>query len=155
MYDFPISSSSPLFDMLAKILLEFLFNLPFWTYLPFALFTMCLVPLFSFQINAALDSFFEFWFQSISPDSKILRWPMPRILMPVQVIKRMELLVHHEESRWNNWNCTTYPRSYSSWMNSIYHQRIKPERDYDSHYCCNHGGGVNAGQVEGGACHQC
>jgi len=60
MYDFPISSSSPLFDMLAKILLEFLFNLPFWTYLSFALFTMCFVSLLSFQINAALDSSLDF-----------------------------------------------------------------------------------------------
>ena len=39
---------------------------------------------------------FEFisWlgFQSISSDSKILRWSVPRILMPVQVIGIMELL---------------------------------------------------------------
>ena len=86
MYDFPISSSSPIFDMLVKWLLEILFNLPFWIYLSFTLFTMCLVPLLSFQINAALDSSLNFWFQSTSSDSKILRWTAPRILMHVQVI---------------------------------------------------------------------
>jgi len=60
MYDFPIASSSPSFDMLVKLPLEFLFNLPFWTYLPFALFTMCSVSLLSFQENAALDSSLDF-----------------------------------------------------------------------------------------------
>ena len=40
-FDSPISSKSPLFDMLAILMLEFLLSLPFWTYLPFALFTMC------------------------------------------------------------------------------------------------------------------
>ena len=79
------------------------FNLPFWTYLCLALFTMCLVPLLSFQINAALDSSLNFWFQSISSDSKIHRWTVPRILMPVQAIWRFELPVHHEESSRSNW----------------------------------------------------
>ena len=60
MYDFPISSSSPIFDMLVKWLLEIHFNLPFWIYLSFTLFTMCLEPLLSFQINAALDSSLNF-----------------------------------------------------------------------------------------------
>ena len=86
MYDFAISSSSPIFDMLVKWLLEILFNLPFWIYLSFTLFTMCLVPLLSFQINTALDSSLNFWFQSTSSNSKILRWTAPRILMHVQVI---------------------------------------------------------------------
>ena len=81
MYDFPISSSSPSFDMLVKLLLEFLFNLPFWTYLPFVLFTMCSVSLLSFQENAALDSSLDSWFQSISSDSKKNRWSAPFILM--------------------------------------------------------------------------
>jgi len=57
---FQISSSSPSFDMLVKLLLEFLFNLPFWTYLPFVLFTMCSVSLLSFQVNADLDSSLDF-----------------------------------------------------------------------------------------------
>jgi len=60
MYDFPISSRSPPFDMLVKLILEFLFNLSFWTYLSFALFTMCLVHLLSSQTNAALDSSLDF-----------------------------------------------------------------------------------------------
>ena len=50
---------------------------------------------------------FEFisWlgFQSISFDSKLFRWFMPRVLMPVQAIWRIELLVHHEESSRSDW----------------------------------------------------
>ena len=46
---------------------------------------------------------FEFisWlgFQSISSDSKLFRLSVPHILMPVQVIWRFELPVHHEESK--------------------------------------------------------
>ena len=45
---------------------------------------------------------------------KTFRWFVACILMPVQVIWRMELLVHHEESRRSNWNCTTCPHSCSS-----------------------------------------
>ena len=121
-----------------KGLLEILFfNLPFWIYLSFTLFTMCLVPLLSFQINTALDSSLNFWFQSTSSNSKILRWTAPRILMHVQVIWRMELLVHHEESSWIG-NNTTCSHSCSCWMeNSKRHQRIKSEawaRLWHSHY---------------------
>jgi len=50
--------------MLVKLILEFLFNLYFWTYLSFDLFTMCLVPLLSFQINAA-------WIHPLISDSKV------------------------------------------------------------------------------------
>ena len=59
--------------------------------------------LISCPINASFDSSLDLWFQSISSDSKILRWSVPRILMPVQVIWRMELLVHHEESSRSSW----------------------------------------------------
>ena len=103
MYNFSISFSAPSFDMLVKLLLEFLFNLPFWTYLPFALFTMCSVSLLSFQINAVLNSSLDFLFQSISLTQKYLDRSIPRILMPVQVVRRMELLVHHEESSQSSW----------------------------------------------------
>ena len=61
MYDFPNFIQLTSF----KLLLEILFNLPFWTYLPFALFAMCSVSLLSFQINAILDSSLDFWLQSI------------------------------------------------------------------------------------------
>ena len=89
--------------MLVKLLLKFLFNLPFWTYLPFALFTMCSLSLLSFQINVVLDSPLDFWFQSIFLTQKYLDRSIPRILMPVQVVRRMELLVHHEESSRSSW----------------------------------------------------
>jgi len=132
MYNFSISFSSPSFDMLVKLLLEFLFNLPFWTYLPFALFTMCSVSLLSFQINAVLDSSLDFWFQSIFLTQKYLDISIPRILMPVQVIWRMELLVHHEESSWIG-NNTTCSQSCSCWMeNSKHYQRFKPEPHGDT-----------------------
>ena len=153
---FQISSSSPSFDMLVKLLLEFLFNLLFWTYLPFALFTMCSVSLLSFQVNADLDSSLDFWFQSISSDSKILRWSVPRILMPVQVIWRMELLVHHEESNWSSWKLY-HLLTFLLMLDEEFGAPPKNQayaRLWHSHYHCNHDGGVNAGLVEGGACRQ-
>ena len=131
MYNFSISFSSPSFDMLVKLLLEFLFNLPFWTYLPFALFTMCSVSLLSFQINVVLDSPLDFWFQSIFLTQKYLDRSIPRFLMPVQVVWRIELLVPHEEK---SKQLKTIPPAHflaHDWIkNSKHHQRIHPEQDY-------------------------
>ena len=143
MYDFPILSSSPIFDMLVKWLLEILFNLPFWTYLPFALFTMCSVSLLSFQENAALDSSLDFWFQSIFLTQKYLDRSIPRILMPVQVIWRMELLVHHEESNWSSWKLY-HLLTFLLILDEEF--RAPPQnqalvRLWHSHYHCNHKGG--------------
>ena len=162
MYIFSISFSSHSFDMLVKLLLEFLFNLSFWTYLSFALFTMCLVHLLSSQTNAALDSSLDFWFQIICSNSKKKDDPCPvssclSKSSKIQVIWRIELLVYHKESSWIG-NNTTCSDSCSSWMkDSERHQRIESEawaRLWHSHYHYNHEGGVNAGQVEGGTCRQ-
>ena len=156
MYDFPISSSSPIFDMLVKWLLEILFNLPFWIYLPFALFTMCSVSRFSFQINAILDSSLDFWFQSILPTQKYLDRSIPRILMPVQVIWRMELLVHHEESNWSSWklyHLLTFLLMLDGEFKAL--PKIQAWATWwHSHYYCNHEGEGNIGQAEGGTCHR-
>ena len=156
MYNFSISFSSPSFDMLVKLLLEFLFNLPFWTYLPFALFTMCSVSLLSFQKNAVLDLSLDFWFQSIFLTQKYLDRSIPRILMPVQVIWRMELLVHHEELSRSSWKLY-YLLTFLLMLDEEFRAPPKNQawaRLWHSHYYCNHDGGVNAGQVEGVMCHQ-
>ena len=106
MYDFPISSGSPLFDMLTILLLEFLLAYLFGLIFPLlysqcARFPHCAFPFFPNKCHSGFISCF--FFRSISSDSKILRWSVPRILMPVQVIWRMELVVHHEESNWSSW----------------------------------------------------
>ena len=152
---FQISSSSPPFDMLVKLLLEFLFNLPFWTYLPFALFTMCSVSLLSFQINAVLDSPLDFWFQSIFLTQKYLDMSIPRILMPVQVVWRMELLVRHEESSRSSWKLY-HLLTFLLMLDEEFRAPPKNQawaRLWHSHYHYNHEGGVNAGHVEGDTCH--
>jgi len=57
---------------------------------------------------------------------------VPRILMHVQVILRIELLVHHKESSWIGNNTTCSP-SCSCWMeNSKHYQRIKLEPHGDT-----------------------
>ena len=100
---------------------------------------------------------FEFisWlgFQSISSDSKLFRWFVPRVLMPVQAIWRMELLVHHEESSRSDWRLYHLP-TFLLKLDEGFRAPPKNQawaRLWHSHY--NHEGGVNARQIEGGTCH--
>ena len=120
-------------------ILEFLLTYLSWAYfllicLQCAQFSHCAS---SFQNNnnnnnTALESSLDFWFQSIFPDSRKIRWSVPCILMPVQVIWRIELLVHHKESSWIGNNTTCSP-SCSCWMeNSKHYQRIKLEPHGDT-----------------------
>ena len=126
MYDYTIS------------ILEFLLTYLSWAYfllicLQCAQFSHCAS---SFQNNnnnnnTALESSLDFWFQSIFLTQKYLDRSIPRILMPVQVVWRIELLVHHQEK---SKQLKTIPRAHflaHGWIkNSKHHQRIQPEQDY-------------------------
>ena len=93
-------------------------------------------------------------FQSISSDSKLFRLSVPHILMPVQVIWRFELPVHHEESSRSDWKLYHLP-TFLLKLDEGFRAPPKNQawaRLWHSHY--NHEGGVNAGQIEGGTCHQ-
>ena len=144
-------------------ILEFLLTYLSWAYflsncLQCAQFSHCAS---SFQNNnnnnnTALESSLDFFFfpKYLSWFKKI-RWSVPRILMPVQVILRIELLVHHKESSWigNNTTCSLS----CPWLDKEF--RAPPKNQawatwWHYHYYCNHDGEVNAGQVEGDTCHQ-
>ena len=84
-----------------------------------------------------------FLFQSIFLTQKYLDRSIPRILMPVQVIWRMELLVHHEESNWSSWKLY-HLLTFLLILDEEF--RAPPQnqalvRLWHSHYHCNHKGG--------------
>ena len=127
MYDYTIS------------ILEFLLTYLSWAYfllicLQCAQFSHCAS---SFQNNnnnnnTALESSLDFFIPKYLSWFKKIRWSAPCILMHVQVILRIELLVHHKESSWIGNNTTCSP-SYSCWMeNSKHYQRIKLEPHGDA-----------------------
>ena len=91
--------------------LDFLKNLSLWIYLSFLYFIqmspLSLSSLFSNKYRFGFISWLEF--QSISSVSKLFRLSVPRTLMPIQAIWRMELLVDHEESSRSNWKLYHLP----------------------------------------------
>ena len=149
MYDYTIS------------ILEFLLTYLSWAYfllicLQCAQFSHCAS---SFQNNnnnnnTALESSLDFFIPSYLSWFKKIRWFIPRILMPVQVIWRFELTVHHEESSRSDWKLYHLPtfllKSDEGFRTPLKNQAWA--RLWHSHY--NHEGGVNTGQIEGGTCHQ-
>jgi len=75
--------------------------------------------------------------------------------MPVQVIWRFELPVHHEESSRSDWKLYHLP-TFLLMLDEGFRAPPKNQawaRLWHSHY--NHEGGVNTGQAEGYTCHQC
>ena len=157
---FQISSSSLPFDTLVKLLLEIFFYLPFWTYLALLYFSKYLVsPLCLSFLSKWMSLWIHpliFLFQSIFLTQKYLDRSIPRILMPVQVIWRMELLVHHAESSRSSWKLY-HLLTFLLMLDEEF--RAPPKNQawaklWHSHCHYNHEGEVNAEQVEGGMCHQ-
>ena len=155
---FQISSSSLPFDTLVKLLLEIFLYLSFWTYLALLYFSKYLVsPLCLSFLSKWMSHWIHpliFLFQCIFLTQKYLDRSIPRILMPVQVIWRMELLVHHEESSRSSWKLY-HLLTFLLMLDEEFRAPPKNQawaRLWHSHY--NHEGGVNAGQIEGGMCHQ-
>ena len=147
---FQISSSSLPFGTLVKLLLEF-FYLPFLTYLALLYFSKYLVsPLCLSFLSKWMSLWIHpliFLFQSIFVTQKYLDRSIPRILMPVQVIWRMELLVHHVESSRSSWKLY-HLLTFLLMLDEEFRAPPKNQawaRLWHYHYHYNHEGGVNIG----------
>ena len=153
-----LSTFLPILLSLDESFLDFLKNLSLWIYLSFLYFIqlspLSLSSLFSNKYRFGFISWLEF--QSISSDSKLFRLSVPRTLMPVQAIWSMELPVHHEESSRSNWKLY-HLSTFLLKLDEGFRAPPKNQaltRLWHSHYHYSHEGGVNAGQIEGGTCHQ-